>query len=391
MPAARRTLAPIPVSVTQARAIWINAQRLDEPTPFGSGPDAVVRAVAHLGYVQIDTINVIERCHHHILFNRIPTYKRADLVAAQADTKSIFEYWTHALSFIPTKDFRFFVSLMKQHRKNPAWGAEAERNSLRKVLKRIREQGALTISDFKDEKLVEKTHAWASRKPSKRALQNGFFNGQLVIAHREGMLKTYELTERHFGWDKLPKPATEAQSLAYLLDRALKAQGLISLSSICHLIPKLKPAIAALIEKRVRGKTLVPVAIEGAEDVLHWAEPQVFEKQIAPPTLTHILSPFDPLIIQRPRTSMMFGYDHLFEAYIPKHKRKMGYFTLPVLIGDQIVAAIDLKTDRQAGALLVQNWHWVGQGNKTNHQPRIDDALHSFERFQLPQSATASA
>lgn len=390
-PSKHRPRKPVEISNTQARAIWIDAQRLNESAPFGRGADAVAAAIAHLGYVQIDTINVIERCHHHILFNRIPTYQRTDLSHAQSTAKTIFEYWTHALSFVPANDFRYFIGAMKQHRKEPRWTDDADKKSLRRVLKRVRDTGPLTISDIKDDKLVEKTHAWGSRKPSKRALQHGFYGGQLVIARRDGMLKTYELTERHFGWERLPKAATEPQTIAYLLDRALRAQGLVSLDSICHLNAKSKPAISGLIEKRVRAKKLVPITITNQDGLTYWTQPGTLEKQITVPPLTHILSPFDPLIIQRRRTNLIFDYDHLFEAYVPKHKRKMGYFTLPVLIGDQILAAIDLKTDRQAQKLIIQNWHWVGTGNKSDHQQQIDDALHLFGQFQLSQSAAPPA
>lgn len=97
----------------------------------------------------------------------------------------------------------------------------------------------------------------------------------------------------------------------------------------------------------------------------------------------HILSPFDPLIIQRKRTEQIFDYAHLFEAYVPKAKRKLGYFTLPVLADNEIVAALDLKTDRQANKMLIQSWHWVGKGNATDHKQRIEEALHKFEQFQL--------
>ena len=97
-----------------ARRIWLRAQRLDEPAPFGDGPAATRAAVEHLGYVQIDTINVIERCHHHILYTRIPGYRRDDLRQAQSVDKTVFEYWTHALSYVPTRDMRFFVGAMKQ-------------------------------------------------------------------------------------------------------------------------------------------------------------------------------------------------------------------------------------------------------------------------------------
>src|SRR4051812_25319838 len=110
MPRAAKT--PLPLDNRQARHIWLRAQRLDAREPFGSGPPAVADAVRHLGYVQIDTINVIERCHHHILFSRIPTYRRADLRQAQSIDKSVFEYWTHALAYVPSDTFRFFVADM---------------------------------------------------------------------------------------------------------------------------------------------------------------------------------------------------------------------------------------------------------------------------------------
>lgn len=383
-PAARRVKKPIVIAQGRARAIWLEAQRLTTRAPFGAGSAAVCAAIEHLGYVQIDTINVIERCHHHILFNRIPDYTRADLGQAQSQDRSVFEYWTHALSFLPVRDFKYFVATMKRQRKDPdGWSARVEPKELRKVLRRVSEDGALAISDFKDDKLVEKTHLWGTRKPSKQALQAGFYSGQLAIARRDGMLKTYELMERHFGWEKLPKPATQNQIIDYALNRALRSQGMVSLDSICHLRPKDKPEILALIEKQVRAKKLVPVVIEGAEDVLHWARPETLEAEIPVAALTHILSPFDPLIIQRKRTSLFFNYDHLFEAYLPKHKRKLGYFTLPVLMGDEIVAAIDLKTDRQAKRMLIQNWHWVGSGNDAEHKGRIDVELERFSAFQL--------
>src|ERR671918_2281615 len=113
----RSSSKPPPVTKAQARRIWLHAQRLDSPAPFGEGPEATREAVEHLGYVQIDTINVIERCQHHILYTRIPAYRRADLRQAQSVDKSVFEYWTHALSYVPAKDFRFFVRAMKGHRR----------------------------------------------------------------------------------------------------------------------------------------------------------------------------------------------------------------------------------------------------------------------------------
>src|SRR5258708_3325503 len=107
----------VSLTKSEARRIWLRAQRLDTPTPFGEGPAATAAAVDHLGYVQIDTINVIERSHHHILWTRIPSYRRADLRQAQSIDKSVFEYWTHALSYVPAKDLRFFLPAMRRHRR----------------------------------------------------------------------------------------------------------------------------------------------------------------------------------------------------------------------------------------------------------------------------------
>src|ERR1700688_4861688 len=192
MPSAGKS---IPLSQTEARYVWLRAQRLDVRAPVGEGPQATAAAVEHLGYVQIDTINVIERSHHHILWNRIPGYRRADLRQAQSVDKSVFEYWTHALSYVPAKDLRFFLPAMKRHqREGHKWLSSVKPADLRKVMRLIRRDGALTIRDIDDDVLVDKEHPWASRKPSKRALQLAFYEGRLTIYERNGMLKTYELT-----------------------------------------------------------------------------------------------------------------------------------------------------------------------------------------------------
>ena len=386
-----RNSEPLPLSKTKARRIWLRAQRLDIPAPFGEGAQATADAVAHLGYVQIDTINVIERCHHHILYSRIPAYRRADLKQAQSVDKSVFEYWTHALSYVPSKDFRFFVPLMKEHKRDGhRWYASVTPADTRKVMRLLRRDGALTIRDIEDDVLREKEHLWHSRKPSKFALQLAFYTGTVTIAERTGMLKTYELMERHFGWDKPPKAASAAETTAYKLDRALRSQGVVSLDSICHLDAPSKADIRKLIEARVRRGELLPVALEGAGKQEHWATPETLEiTGEGEPGLVHILSPFDPLIIQRKRTELFFGYGHKFEAYVPKEKRQFGYFALPVLDGDEIVAAIDLKTDRRDKKLLMQKWSWVGKGKSARGEARkdlkwrIEQELDRFERFQL--------
>ena len=387
----RTSAKSIPITTSLARHIWLRAQRLDTRGPFGDGPHAVADAVAHLGYVQIDTINVIERSHHHILFTRIPDYRRVDLRQAQSADKTVFEYWTHALAYVPVADFRFFVADMKLHqREGHRWFQTVTAADTRKVM-RLARQSPLSIRDIEDDVLREKDHAWASRKPSRRALQLAFFTGALTISERNGMLKTYDLTLRHFGWDRMPKAASRGETAAYLLDRALRSQGLVSLDSICHLDAPRKADIRKVIDARVRKGMLVPVAIDGAGKQEHWTAPEALENNSHPdPDLVHILSPFDPLVIQRKRTHLIFGYEHRFEAYVPKEKRKLGYFALPVLVGDTIVAALDLKTDRKAHKILIQKWTWIGDaamrkaaGLRKELKSRIEDELDRFTRFQL--------
>ncbi len=342
-------------------------------------------AVEHLGYVQIDTINVIERCHHHILFTRIPGYHRAHLHQMQSADKSVFEYWTHALSYVPTSAIRYFLPDMQRHRRAPSrWFATVQPADLRKVLGRIKTGGPLTIRDIDDDVLVDKDHPWASRKPSKRALQHAFYAGEVTVNERAGMLKSYELMDRHFDWAARPRPATGPQVLDYILDRALRAQGFVSLDSVCYLDAKRKPAIRGLIEARVRRKQLVPVQVEGAEAIEHWAQPETLTPYREPESeLVRLLSPFDPLIIQRKRLQQIFDYEHRFEAYIPKEKRVFGYFALPVLVGDTIAAVIDLKTDRAQQKLVIQQWTWINRRRPAGIKRLIEAELDRFAHFQL--------
>ncbi len=374
----------IAVPLEQARTIWLHAQRLDEAAPFGAGPDAVRLATAHLGYVQIDTINVIERSHHHILHTRIPDYQLGDLEQAQSVDKSVFEYWTHALAYIPTADFRYFLSAMQQRAANPhASFANVDADDYTALLARIHKEGALSIRDIDDDVLEDKTHPWGSRKPSKRALRLGFFNGDLVISKRSGMLKSYELAARHFGWKRRPQPVKETAFSQYLLRRALQSQGMVSLESICYGNNAAKPGVSALLAVAVKRRQLIEVHLDHAPRVQHWIAPSTLEQaaSLPPAQRLHILSPFDPLVIQRKRLDMFFDYNHRFEAYLPADKRVLGYFALPVLAGDRIVAALDLKMDRQAGALLIQKWTWISKKNAAL-KSGIEQELHHFERFQ---------
>ncbi len=253
---------------------------------------------------------------------------------------------------------------------------------MRKAVARLRDDGPLTIRDIDDDVLVDKHHPWASRKPSKRALQRAFYDGAVTISARAGMLKTYELTARHFGFERLPKPARAGEVAAYRLDRALRAQGVVSLDGVCYLEPRAKTAVRPLVAARVRRGTLVPVALPGGGE--YWATPDALDATLPPlaDDAVHLLSPFDPLVIDRKRLNRFFGYAHRFEAYLPQAKRQFGYFALPVLMGDEIIAAIDLKADRAAQVLRVQRWTWVAEETPAR-RAAVEAALGRFAAFQF--------
>lgn len=373
------------ISRPQARHIWLAAQKLNSESPFGDGIQAASDTIKHLGYVQIDTISVIERAHHHIIWSRVPSYRPSMLTELQSKQKQVFEFWTHALSYVHVDDFLYFVRHMKNFENNDnKWYASVSKPDATKLLKRIRDNGPLSIQDVKDDNLVDKDHDWASRKPSKRVLEYLFYCGKVVIAARRGMVKQYELTERHFGWESLPKALLEKDYVQYVLERSLRTQGLVSIDSMAFLDSKLKPLLRDLVERQVKKGQLIVVDIEDVS-VPHWCRPQLLEQNevVADNNLIHILSPFDPLIIQRKRLNLFFEYEHLFEAYIPKEKRVFGYFSLPVLAGDRVVAMLDLKTDREKEKVLMQKWNWRKGHRSAVLKQQIESKLDLFERFQL--------
>lgn len=364
----------------QARAIWLKSTGLHRREPFKSGAKAVQACIEQLGYVQIDTINVIERAHHHIFYSRVPKYKKSDLHQLQTIDKRVFEYWTHALAYVPTAAFRYYLPEMNDMKKNRnRWYAKVSDSDMKKVLSLIKTSGAISIRDIKDDVLVEKDHDWASKKPSKRALQLAFYQGELVVAERDGMLKKYELTKRHFGWKSFPKMPSEEEVLNYRLDKALRAQGLVDLNSTCHNRLSQKKLMTGLLSQRAQRGDLLEVSVEGKKYFVRSSDLDLKIK--IDDELVHILSPFDPLVIQRKKTESIFDYRHIFEAYVAVSKRVYGYFCLPVLVGDQFVALLDLKTDRQQNKLLVQGWHWLQKSPR--YKKLIESELHRFEKFQL--------
>ena len=278
---------PLHLARADARRIWLHAQRLDTAAPFGAGPAATPAAIEHLGYVQIDTINVIERCHHHILCHRIPAYRRADLAPGPERRQDRCSNTGRmrcpmcraAISASSCRD-----EAHREHRR--AAGSNRSRPAdLRKVARRVLREGPLSIRDIDDDVLVEKDHAWASRKPSKRALQLAFFTGALTMSRARRHAEDLRADRPAFRLGQAARARRPSGrslticSTGRCAPRASSASIRSAISSASR-----KPAIRQLIERRVRGRHLVPVAIEGAGKTEHWARPEALDAIPGPVT-----------------------------------------------------------------------------------------------------------
>jgi uncharacterized protein len=373
------------LSIEAAKKIWMRHQGLHKYSAFGTGTKGTLKAIKQLGWVQIDTINVIERAHHHILWSRVPNYRPQHLVHLQSKEKSIFEYWSHVLSYFPTESFYFHRLRMETNKNKPnKWYSTVSTLDRQRMLERIEVDGPISIRDIKDDILVEKDHEWSSKKPSKKVLQLLFNRGELVISERHGMLKKYELTARHFETHEEMGIPTEEEVILYKLDRELRAQGIVSIQSMMPLTYKEdKAKMEKVIRNQEKAGKLISVQIPGLSDE-HWMAKKEKETQAdTDETLVHILSPFDPLVYNRKRFHFFFNHDYRFEAYLPKNKRKYGYFALPIIVGSELVALIDMKTDREKGQLLIQKWTWIIKKPSKKLKKLIEDRINEFEKFQL--------
>ncbi|MBU1050078.1 winged helix DNA-binding domain-containing protein, partial [Candidatus Bipolaricaulota bacterium] len=292
------------LSLAQARRIAIASQCL-APSIEAPGKSGVASAIEHLGYVQIDTISVIARAHHHTLWQRCPDYDPAFLNDLMAVDRRVFEYWAHAIAYLPISDYRYYIPRMNRHRTNPhAWLGQWKKDHasvLEQVLQRIRSEGALASKDFIPPPGT-KRGTWWDWKPAKRALEILFWQGDLMISERRGFQKFYDLTER-----VLPPttdttvPSSEELSCFHVF-RALTGLGVARAKEIREVfhIADLKSVSKTLLQM-TKSKEVVPVSIEGLDDIYYVLPKSLEDPCESPSQHAYILSPFDNLTIQRER------------------------------------------------------------------------------------------
>lgn len=375
---------PFSLPLPEARALSLRAQGLaEDPAPFGLGPTGALTALQHLGYVQVDTINVIQRAHHHVLWSRVPDYRPEHLHALQADT-SAFEYWNHAASYLPTCDYRYSLPLMRQFRTEFQWCEDTPelRASMRRMMKLIRTHGPLRLSDIESN---DKSASWADEgmgKIERRALRQLWLRGDLMIRSRHGMQKVFDLTERVLPPDverKLPTPHATAE---FHVRRALRALGVARVPELHYLRDASHASsVRDALQRLLKSKEVTELKIESSTAYALTAQLELAAPIEATPV--RILSPFDNLTIQRKRLQWLFHFDYVTEIYVPAEKRKFGYFTLPILWRDQLIGRLDAKADRPNRHLTIHRLGFEPTFSEFKQvQPALEQSLAAFTQFQ---------
>lgn len=363
----------IAFDTAQARALFLKKQLLARSRPE-SGKIGTFNVIDALGYVQIDTINVIDRSHHIVLFNRCPDYRHSFLDELLARDTLIFEYWAHMASYIPMKDYRYYIRRMKEPPQKGSWlytWLKSNRQLMKKVKTKIKNEGALSAGDFADVK-GRKRGSWWDWKPAKAALEVLFLRGELMIRERRNFQRVYDLTER-----VLPDSISTALPLKneenrFFIKRALNALGVASIQDMQNYI-RIHESLAPLIEDMVASGELYAVSIKGISKTYYVSDIELLKNmRMRHSNRVLFLSPFDNAIILRNRTKALFDFDYALECYKPKAQRVYGYFCLPVLWRNEFVGRIDLKADRKTGTLIIRNLH-IEKENII-----LDDFLYNF-------------
>ncbi|MDH3761361.1 MAG: winged helix DNA-binding domain-containing protein [Gammaproteobacteria bacterium] len=359
------------------RRITLDRQGLVKSNSFGRGKKAVLRAIERLGYVQIDTISVVARAHHHVLWSRVDNYQPKFLERLVSERK-LFEYWSHAAAWLPMSEYRFSLPRMRKLKGERNWFPDCDRKLQREILLRIEIDGPMRARDFADPN--HRSDGWWEWKPAKQALEQLFMQGELMVSAREGFQKLYDLPQRVLpDWVDTHEPDID-EFAAHLVDSNLRAHGFASLVSMTYLRKgkPLRAAVKRLLDGRLEDQSLTTVSLKNGVEL--YIDPELLDSR-APRCRAqmHILSPFDNTVIQRQRGRELFDFDYQIECYLPEARREFGYFCLPMLYRDRFVGRLDCKAHRAQGCLEIKSLYL---------EQRTDDAFgDAFRREVLSFAA----
>ena len=374
------------MSATQARRLALAAQGFNDPPPAGvAGLRSLRRVVARTGLFQIDSVNVLTRAHYLPLFSRLGPYPVALLDrAAYEAPRELFEYWGHEASLLPVHVQPLLRWRMAQA-DEISWGNMARifrdrPEFVAQVRADVTGHGPISAGE------IELLHGGRARKAGpwwdwshvKLALEYLFWAGEVTTASRRGFERLYDLPDRVLPAQVLgaatPQPEEAQRQLLVLAARSFGVATARDLRDYYRLpAADTKARLAELVE----GGELLPAAVQG------WRQPAYLHPEAKVPRRVDaraLVAPFDPLVWERERTLRIFGFRYRIEIYVPAHKRVHGYYVLPFLLGDTLVARVDLKADRQAGVLRVQAAH-AEPGAPANTGQELVTELESMARW----------
>lgn len=342
---------------------------------FGTGLDGALSAIRGAGFLQIDTIGVVERAHLHVLRTRVPDCGKEPIPALEGVTgdgraREIIEYWAHAAAWIPLEDWRFCLPRMERIRRDGHEWFRVEDAAVEYALGRIRAEGPLMARDF-TEKLAGRK-GWWDWRPAKVALEFLFHSGELVSVTRRGFQKVYDLAERALPTGLDLRVPSSAEHARWHLDRTARAYGVFSKEEAAYQRRDGTEGIPEALARSIEEGSLVPLRLEGLERWKYFASPGILSSLDAMPSTSSpasrgiapsgwraaVLSPFDPCLIDRKRLARLFGENYTLECYLPAAKRAFGYFALPVMAlapdGDGFVCGkADCRLERVEGLLRI--------------------------------------
>ncbi|MBN1123023.1 MAG: YcaQ family DNA glycosylase [Anaerolineae bacterium] len=364
-------MAQTPYPLSALRAVALHTQRLDQPydaTPDPT-PDVIYETVEQIGCVQIDTLHMVARAQYVTIWSRLGSYDLADfdrLIYSDGERR-LFEYWGHAASIIPLRDYRYRMHYMQEFTDRPwgrfhRWIAEgAAEDVLDAVRERMRQDGGVRASDF-DHKKGE-AGSWWNWKPAKLALEFMYTNGEAMIADRVNFQRVYDLRERVLpDWvDTNAVPREEAYR--FFVEQGLLALGVARPEQIAEYAYLKRGEAAPHVKQLIEDDIFIEVRgtlFDGSQaDLVVHRDNAALLEQAADGAITAqrttFLNPFDSLFWARDRDVDLWGFSKVLEAYKKEKDRIWGYYVLPILHKDRLIGRFDPKLDRKTGTLYLRS------------------------------------
>lgn len=330
-------------------------QGLGKTSRFAKGMDGTLQAIEHLGYVQIDTISVVERAHHHILWSRVPDYELSHLNSLVGE-RQIFEYWYHAASYLPMKDYRYALPTMMSVRNGESrYFNKGDQHLMNEILARVRAEGKIRLRDI-DKNNKKSLGNWWNTGPGRRAFEQLYMQGDLMICERNGMEKVFDLTERCLPENIDLSMPTLYEYAQYLFNNTLRAHGAFTWKQLVHLKKNdLKETMRVILKEQIDAGVVSAIKLKNSQTL--YVDVAAIEQKVGTDFGLKILSPFDNSLIHRDRLASLFEFDYRIECYVPAAKRVYGYFCLPILYQDELIGRVDCKAHRSIKELEVISLH----------------------------------